>query len=235
MSEPADRPARARPERLRKGRTLAQRRHERREALLTAALDVFGTKGYAASSVDEICRLAYVSSRNFYEEFANREALLDALGERLVMTIFQALTDVDVEPGPDLARRRTRERVSRMVHALVDDPRVARIAVIETVGVSPELERRRRQAHHLYAGWLRDFVHVELDAKGVDGPHQQAFTLALVGAANELICDWVLQPDDGRSAVEELIDCIADLAMVLLLRQPAGGGGRDPGQPTARP
>jgi AcrR family transcriptional regulator len=217
------------PERRRKGRTLAERRQDRRAALLDAALEVFGTKGYASSSVDEICRLASVSSRNFYEEFANREALLEALGQSIVTTAFDALTDATVDPGPDLDRRRTHARVSGLVHALVDDPRVARVAVIESVGVSRAIELRRRRAHHLYAAWIREFVHNELDAKGVDQPHQKAFTLGLVGAANELICDWVLQPDDQRPAADELIGTIVDLAMLLLLRRPSSQQSDRPG------
>src|SRR5215218_480858 len=99
-------------ERLRKGRTLAERRWERREALLDAALDLFGTQGYAATSVEELCRTAYVSTRNFYEEFDNREAVLLALGDRLVGDAYQAMVEATIEDGPDRLRRESRARVS---------------------------------------------------------------------------------------------------------------------------
>lgn len=207
-------------ERLRKGRTLAERRQERRQALLAAALDVFGTKGYAASSVDEICRRAYVSSRNFYEEFANREALLGALGDEVGKKLYKALTEVEVEPGPNLVRRRSRARVAAMVHTLVDDPRVARLIFVESVGVSAENEARRRQAHHAYAAWLRDYLRDELGAKGFDDERRHALALALVGGATELIGDWVLRPPDDRSSIDELIDLIVDLTMIIFQRQP---------------
>lgn len=204
-------------ERLLRGRTLAERRRERREALLAAALEVFGTKGYAASSVEEVCRRAYVSTRNFYEEFANREALLAAVGELVTEQVYRALTDVEVEPGPDLLLRRTRVRISALVHALLDDPRVARVAMVETVGVNPANEARRRRAHRLYAEWLAGYLSEELEAKGIDARRRQAFALALVGAVSELIGDWVVHPE-GRSTVDELIDVIVDLAMLILQR-----------------
>lgn len=207
-----------RPERLRKGRTLAERRQERRDALLEAGLEAFGTKGYGSSSIEEICRKAYVSSRDFYAEFANREALLGALGLQITQRIYAALTEVDVEPGPDLLRRRTRARVAGLVHILVDDPRVARIAIVESVGISPDHEARRRSAHHLYADWISTYVRDELESKGLDEARQHAFSLALVGAVNELIVDWILQPAAQRSTVDELIDVIVELAMVVLLR-----------------
>ena len=204
--------------RLRKGRTLAERRQERRDALLDAAIEVFGTKGYASSSIEEICRKAYVSSRDFYAEFANREALLRAVGLQITERVYAALTDVEVEPGPDLLRRRTWARVAGLVHVLVDDPRVARIAIVESVGISADHEARRLSAHHLYADWICTYVRDELESKGLDERRQQAFSLALVGAVNELIVDWILQPPDQRCSVDELVDVIAELAMVVLLR-----------------
>lgn len=211
-SEPRPRP------RLRRGRTLEERRQERRAALLASALEVFGTKGYAASSIEEICRRAYVSSRDFYAEFANREALLNALGEQLTIRIYRALTEVDVPDGPATDRPRTRARIAQLVHALVDDPRVARIAIVESVGISQEHESRRRAAHRLYADWIQGYVGAEMTAKGVDERHRRALALALVGAVNELIVDWIHTPEAERIAIDALIDEITEVASVLLLR-----------------
>ena len=92
---PGDAPAgAARAERRIRGRTLAERREERRDAMLAAGLDLFGTKGYAATTVEEVCRRAYVSSRNFYEEFDNRLGLLVAVGERIVAAAFASWTAI---------------------------------------------------------------------------------------------------------------------------------------------
>ena len=88
---PGDAP---RAERRIRGRTLAERREERRDAMLAAGLDLFGTKGYAATTVEEVCRRAYVSSRNFYEEFDNRLSLLVAVGERIVAAAFASWTAI---------------------------------------------------------------------------------------------------------------------------------------------
>jgi AcrR family transcriptional regulator len=223
-NDPGSDDAAKRGERLRKGRTLAERRQERRDALLAAALEVFGTKGYAASSVEEICRRAYVSSRNFYEEFDNREDLLQALGDEITKRTYRAMTQVEVEPGPDLVQRRTRARMSQLVHTLVDDPRVARIAIVERVGISDENEARRRQAHHLYAEWIQTFLHDELEAKGISEARQHALALALVGAVNELIGDWVLRPPDQRTTVDELVETTVELVMIMLQRPTNGAG-----------
>ncbi len=209
---PADAPP-AKPERLRKGRTLAERRAERRQALLDAALELFGTQGFFASSVEEICRTAYVSTRNFYEEFENREALLVALGEQIVAKTFRAMAEVgEVEPGPDQARREARARIGAVVHSLVDDPRVARVSFIESRGVSPVHESRRRDANRLFA----DFV-IGLG----DGPRSEfwdraggeIYGLSVVGAFSEVVGDWVLR--DDKPPLDELIDNLTEFVLLL--------------------
>jgi AcrR family transcriptional regulator len=204
---------RTKKERLRKGRTLAERRWERREALLDAALDLFGTKGYAATSVEELCRTAYVSTRNFYEEFDNREAVLFALGDRLVGEAYQAMVEATVEDGPDRLVREARARVGALAHALLDDPRRARIAFIETLGVSPLQEARRRNAHRLFAQYFAALVRADFTSEGFGSREEDIFAIALVGAINEILSDWVLRAD--KPPLDDLIDPIVDLIVLM--------------------
>lgn len=54
-----------------------QRRRDRtRSALTTAALELFRTKGYDATTVDEIAAAADVSPRTFFHHFATKEEVL---------------------------------------------------------------------------------------------------------------------------------------------------------------
>jgi AcrR family transcriptional regulator len=212
----------ARPERRIRGRTLAERRSERREAMLAAGLELFGTKGYAATTVEEVCRRAFVSSRNFYEEFDNRLDLLVALGERIIAGAFAAWS----EPGapadltsPDpvlLSVGRIRARVSSLVHTLVDDPRIARIAFIETVGIDPAHEAIRRKLLGVFPAWLQTYLADHLDARGISRSRQRSLTVGVFGAAYELIMDWALQPPDTRPTVDDLIDDIVELGQLVL-------------------
>ena len=57
-----------------RGLDAQQRLDERRRLLLDAGLELFGTAGYAATSVEQLCQAAYVSTRSFYELFPNKEA-----------------------------------------------------------------------------------------------------------------------------------------------------------------
>ena len=68
-----------------------ERQARRRELLLEAGLEVFGTTGYAASSVREICEVAELNRRYFYESFNTREDLLRAVYEQIVAESREAI------------------------------------------------------------------------------------------------------------------------------------------------
>jgi AcrR family transcriptional regulator len=57
---------------------------------LHAGLQVFGTYGYANTSISDVCRAAGVTTRHFYEEFASREALLIATYDETIQRLFGA-------------------------------------------------------------------------------------------------------------------------------------------------
>ena len=188
--------------------TLAERQHRRREAMLAAGLDLFGTNGYTATRVDEVCRRAAVSTRNFYEEFDNRFDLLVAVGDRLAATVFTAWTTA---PATGL-----RARVSALVHALVDDPRVARVAFVETLVVDPEGERSRHATVRIFPDWIVAYLEDEFDRRGLSPRERRALAVATFGAADELIADWVLSPVGDRPPVDTLIDEVAAVAATIL-------------------
>lgn len=69
-----------------------QRTRQRRDAILAAALELFGTNGYAATSVKQICREAALTERYFYESFTDRHACLVALYSDLAQEMSTATT-----------------------------------------------------------------------------------------------------------------------------------------------
>lgn len=66
------------------GRTAEERRQARRDALLDAAYELFGTEGYRNVTIERVCSQARLTARNFYEEFGGREALLLAIYDRTI-------------------------------------------------------------------------------------------------------------------------------------------------------
>ncbi|TLG00355.1 TetR/AcrR family transcriptional regulator [Nocardia cyriacigeorgica] len=164
----------------------------RREAILESALEQFGTSGYAAASIKQICRGAGVTERYFYESFPNREvclaALYDNLSEGMRTATFTALAHA--EPNLDA---RTVAGLDAFIRYLTSDPRRARVVLIEVVGVSHDMEERRHRV-------LRDFADTVMSTWAADTSRtltrtDQLTATALVGGVNHLLVDWLM---DGR-------------------------------------
>jgi AcrR family transcriptional regulator len=217
-----------------RGRTLAERQRLRREAMLDAGLDLFGTRGYAGTTVDAVCRRAAVSTRNFYEEFGNRLDLLVAVGERIAAQAFAAwTTEYAPPPGARRAAAALRARVAALVHALVDDPRVARIVFVESLALEPEGVERRRELMAIFPAWIASYLDGHFATLGIPPRRRRALARAAFGAGVELVSTWVLEGRDGgapgeRGTVDDLVDDVVAASALVLQLGPVGAstGGR---------
>lgn len=66
------------------GASREEREDARREQIIAAGIELFGTRGYRAATVGAICEVAGLNKRYFYESFATLEDLLVAVYERVV-------------------------------------------------------------------------------------------------------------------------------------------------------
>ncbi|GAA3220500.1 TetR/AcrR family transcriptional regulator [Actinocorallia longicatena] len=194
------------------GKDAAQRQAERRARFLEAGLDLFGrAPGYRGTSLAEVCRAAGLSSRQFYEEF---HALEDLLADLHRMVHGQAQRAV-FETLPSIQDLPLAERLERMLHAYVEgaaaDPRHARIAYVEVIGVSPRIDLQRLERRSTWIGFMTA-VTDEAVARGEIPPADYTIAgAAYIGAVNGLMHDWVVGWVDATRAE------IADELLQLLL------------------
>jgi AcrR family transcriptional regulator len=177
--------ARSSGERRYGGKTAAQRRAERREQLLDAGLELFGTDGYAATTIEGLCARAGLNPRYFYEQFSGRQPLLGAVYERHVDQVRAVVRDA-IERAGDNPAQRLRAGLVAFVEATLADERGARVNYFEMVGVSPELDALRRRVLSDYA----ELIVAQAGEPGV-GIDLRMAAVALVGATDGLIIDWL--------------------------------------------
>lgn len=196
-------------ERTYAGRTLPERRADRRERLIAAGLQQIGTVGYAATSVKSLCAQAGLTERYFYEQFADREAILIAVFEHVVALVSEAAFTA-ARAAPPAVGGRVRAGLRAFLGALSEDPRRARVQLIEVVGQSPELERRRFEAMDGFVSFI-EAAALELDP-ALDftrGSPSHAIVLALVGGTNHLAIEWTL--GGLEMELDELVDALVAL------------------------
>lgn len=159
-----------------RGESLAERRAARREQLVRAGIETFGTRGYHAVTVREVCAAAGLTERYFYESFRDREQLFSAAYEQLNAVVQQRLAAAVGGAGGDPLRL-ARDGLRAYFELVQEDPKGARIMLIEVFGVSPDMDRLSRRTavgfvdrvRAILAPRMRGEVDAELIANGLVG------------------------------------------------------------------
>jgi AcrR family transcriptional regulator len=195
------------------GRSAQEWSAARRERLLSAALELFSSDGYRATSIERLCATAKVSTRHFYQEFPNKEAVLVAVHEQGVQRGMAEAAQMLGALPPAPIQQRLAGAMRAYLHTVVSDPRQARIAFVEVVGVSAAVEQRRMELREAIVG-LVAAEGMAAVARGEIEPRNFRFLgMALIGAVNGTVYDWVLQ--DPRPPADELAESIIELALNL--------------------
>lgn len=179
-----------RPARRYGGKSLEQRRDERRGRLLDAGLELFGTQGFQHTTIEQLCAAARLNPRYFYEQFGTREELLGAVYERHVQAV-AAQVEAALECAPADPVGRLRAGLEVFLEASLADERAARINYFEVVGVSAELERMRRGVLGDYAELIAVQLATLAGAAQIRLRQPRLAAVALTGATDGLIIDWL--------------------------------------------
>ncbi|WP_433563605.1 TetR/AcrR family transcriptional regulator [Nocardia sp. CA-151230] len=184
-----------------------ERSAQRRRQLLTAATELFARQSYSGTSIEQICQHAYVGTKGFYDHFDSKEACYTALLEQITTGVQQRVAEVAVETvDADWPTRRATV-LAAFVHAIADDPRLAKVTFGEAGGISPTVEAMRRSNRR----WSAEFLKYQwLQADPRDDPHLLALALATIGGMFELVADWLHHHDDG-GAPDSVDTLVADL------------------------
>lgn len=149
-------PALTPPNRRRYGGVLPEeRQRQRHDKLIDGALEVFGTKGFHASTVREVCVAAHLTERYFYESFNSLPDLFVAVYGELrtqlmarTMAVLESLREVTA-----LGALRPALRV--FLEFIQDDPRRGRIMLVDALGVDSEVARLSGETARDYSGLLK--------------------------------------------------------------------------------
>lgn len=176
----------------------------RRERIAEAALFLFATRGYNVTSVEEIVARAKASKSAFYEFFTSKEdcfrELLSAEGGAL---IHEVLTEAATGHNH---RERLRLGILRFVHSCFERSAVARLLIVESVGLSAGVDQVRHDLQARFAGAVAEEVrHALLHDPFYADKDPVVFGRAVVGAVNEAVGYFLTHPDvDPDSLADSL-------------------------------
>src|SRR6218665_2574994 len=120
------------------GKAAADRSDERRRKLLAAGLELFGTQGYAATSVKALCTEAGLTERYFYESFRNREDIFMVVAGRSAAGLARQLAPL-MQQKPENVQDQVHDGLQIVFQWFRDDPRRARVQLIEPLTIGPQM------------------------------------------------------------------------------------------------
>lgn len=200
----------------------------RRDRFLEAGLELFGTKGYQATSVRVVCREAGLTERYFYESFSNTEALLigvyqrytDQMHEQILAAMATAASSTAPAPpvqstepdhptgmqAPDPLEILVRTTLDAF-YASVADPRVLRVCWLEVLGVSTVVDATYISGIDRFADLVSSAM---ADALGLaTDEHLRLMATGLVGSVIMTAIRWYL--DGQNEPVATLVDANSTL------------------------
>ncbi|MEV6339933.1 TetR/AcrR family transcriptional regulator [Nocardia vinacea] len=192
------------------GLSKQQRVAQRQARLIDAALELFGTQGYAATSIERLCAVANVSTRSFYEDMGSREALLIALVNRITShAVERALESMSKTAGQPLSTRVV-DSFRAYLEVTCVDHRSARVCYVEVVGVSSAVEDWRRQQRRLLSSLLISEAERAVERGETKARRFDLFALAVIGAVNSLAQELVRTTHpDTEVSLDEICEEIA--------------------------
>ncbi|MBU2490846.1 MAG: TetR/AcrR family transcriptional regulator [Proteobacteria bacterium] len=188
------------------------RTENRRAALVEAGLEAFGTVGFAKSSIKDICGLAGLTQRYFYESFKKKEDLLSAVYGQVVNGVLETGWANVEKPAKTPAQAVTRT-LRTYYQDLLDDPRKARILYFEILGVSGRIDQEYQAATKRLVDLIAHALSRAFPALSAEQLQRTIVPTGLAGAVNLIAANWAL--DSYATPLEDILLQVQALAQLL--------------------
>lgn len=133
------------------------RRVQRRRMLIEAGTEIFGTRGFHATTVKEICAQAKLTERYFYESFANREALYAAVYDQMTARLRDAMVTALIKPEREVGIL-ARSALTTLFGAMREDPRLVRILFVDVFTVSQDVNQLSMRTTRSFAELIKAMI-----------------------------------------------------------------------------
>lgn len=180
----------------------AERQRQRKARLIEAALAVFGANGYHPSTVRDVCKEAQLTSRYFYESFDSMEALFKSVYASVSRELMQSTIIALAQCPPD-PEKLAEAALRTFLEFIQQDPRRARVALIDALNVGEGMNSLANKANQDYAQLVGAFVHQFFPNMAELGLNSTLVADGLVGACNRIATQWVAEK--CRTPLDEVL------------------------------
>lgn len=198
-----------------------RRKQEVRGRITEAAIELFAEKGCEQTTVEEICALADVARKTFYNYFPSKQCLVRDLSDALLFTETRDLIDLALEKHPDTASRLTffcRQIASNVARFERLERTLIQQALLD---VSSEDSRSGSQLQGLNEAFTMLFEAGSRQGDIVPGFSVEFLAEMAVGAINAIMLNWVHQEPSSYPVMERVEELTRWLRRMATTEAPA--------------
>lgn len=188
-----------------------ERKDLKKKHIICTAIKVFSIKGYHATTVKDVVEAADISVGTFYFYFKNKEDLFEILYDEVSEELFNnalcaAMENInkEIDLGFSMA-------IAFFLKVIELNKPLAKILLIEAVGLNPNFERKRAEVTQKYVNYTAGYFQEMQQCSNISIPDVKIFSLAFIGTLYNVIMEW-LQTNSTNS----LTDCAYALTIYNL-------------------
>ncbi|GKU26318.1 TetR/AcrR family transcriptional regulator [Clostridium folliculivorans] len=174
-----------------------ERKDLKKKHIIETAIKVFSINGYHGTTVKDVVEAADISVGTFYFYFKNKEDLFDTLYDDVSEEFFNALINSldNINKEIDLGFSKA---IAFFLKVIELNKPLARILLIEAVGLNPRFEKRRYEITQKYVSYTSNYFEQMKQTGDLKTPDVKICSLAFIGTLYNVIMEW-LQSDAPTS------------------------------------
>ncbi len=174
-----------------------------RERILDAALNIFSSKGFHDTKLDEIVAEASISKGSIYFHFPNKEKLFIALVDQFADLIERRANEAIARETQGI--RRVQVALEAVLETFGKYRRPAKLLLVQAVGLGTVFERKRMEVNDRFALLIQTYLD-EAIADGAIAPVNSAIVAhAWMGAIYSVVIQWVYTGEPSKDEIMEAL------------------------------
>lgn len=179
-----------------------------RERILDAALNIFASKGYYNTRLDEIVDESDTSKGAIYFHFPNKErlflALVDQFADLLERRVIEA---IEREPA---GMGRVRVALETCLDTFGKYRRPAKILLVQAVGLGATFENKRLEVNDRFARLIETYLQEAVAVGDIAPVDAEIVAYAWMGAIYNVIIRWVYT---GEPEPQRILDALVPILL----------------------
>ncbi|MCK6577068.1 MAG: TetR/AcrR family transcriptional regulator [Anaerolineae bacterium] len=169
-----------------------------RDRILDAALNIFATKGYHDTRIDEIVEESETSKGSVYFHFPNKERLFLALVDQFADLLERRV--IEAVDGEQEGMKRVQAALQSCLETFGRYRRPAKILLVQAVGLGNIFEKKRVEVNDRFAMLIKRYLDEAVAVGEIQPVDSEVVSYAWMGAIYGIVIRWVYtgEPESER-------------------------------------